>query len=238
VAVTPYYERDGITIYHADCREVLPTIQLGSVDLVLTDPPYGIGLDTANGKRKRGRPVCASSGGHSVAAANDYPPVFGDDEPFDPSPLMRFGRVILFGANHYSSRLPESPSWLVWNKTAGLQSSRPIGFNDNADAELIWTNLGGPVRILGHQWIGLMKATERGDARVHPTQKPVALLRWMVERFTSPNDLVLDPYLGSGSTLRAAMDAGRRAIGIEIEERYCEIAAKRLQQAVLPLEVA
>jgi site-specific DNA-methyltransferase (adenine-specific) len=223
--VIPYYHDadSGITIYHGDCREVLPT--LDPVDLVLTDPPYGISLDTANRARKRG----------SLARANDYAPVFMDDEPFDPTPLLRFPRLILFGANHYARRLPESASWLVWDKTAGLESSRAIGFNDNADAELIWTNLGGPVRVLKHRWIGMMKATERDDARLHPTQKPVALIRHLIYLFAK--GVVLDPYMGSGSTLRAAKDQGCPAIGIEIEERYCEIAAKRLQQSVMALTV-
>jgi DNA modification methylase len=222
----PYYEdaASGIVIYHGDCRDVLPT--LGAVDLALTDPPYGIDLDTANHRRKR----------TALANANDYPPIYGDDEPFDPSHLLGYPRLILFGANHFASRLPESPSWLVWSKTAGLQSKRAFGFNDNADAELIWTNLGGPVRILGHQWIGLMKASENGERRVHPTQKPVALIRWLVEHFSNPGDIILDPYMGGGSTLKACLESGRRAIGIELEERYCEIAAKRLQQAVLPLQ--
>jgi site-specific DNA-methyltransferase (adenine-specific) len=219
----PYYDRDGITIYHADCRDILPLIDPGSVDLVLTDPPYGIALDTENRTRQRS----------ALALANDYIPVHMDDVPFDPEPLMRFSRLILFGANHYATRLPESPSWIVWDKTAGLRSNRSIGFNDNADAELIWTNLGGPVRILGHQWIGLMKATERGEPRVHPTQKPTALIRWMVSEWSTGT--ILDPFMGSGTTLRAAKDLGRKAIGIEIEERYCEIAVKRLAQQVLPM---
>jgi len=226
--MTPYYDRDGITIYHGDCRDILPTLEPSGVDLVLTDPPYGIDLDTANGSRKRG----------ALATANDYAAVAFDDEPFDPAIILRYQRLILFGANHFASRLPESPSWIVWDKTAGLQSKRAIGFNDNADAELIWTNLGGPVRILGHQWIGLMKATERGESRVHPTQKPVALVRWLVGHFSKPGDLILDPYMGSGPVARACLDLGRRYIGIELEEKYCEIAVRRLQQAVLPLEVA
>jgi site-specific DNA-methyltransferase (adenine-specific) len=219
--VKPYYEDAACTIYHGDCREVLPTLE--PVDLVLTDPPYGISLDTANHARQR----------TALARANDYAPVFMDDEPYDPTPLLRYPRLILFGANHYATRLPESPSWIVWDKTAGLQSDRAIGFNDNADAELIWTNLGGPVRVLKHRWIGIMKATERDDARLHPTQKPVALIRHLIELFA--RGTVLDPYMGSGSTLRAAKDLGRTAIGIEIEERYCEIAAKRLQQSVMAL---
>lgn len=221
---TPYYDQDGITIYHGDCREILP--EIGPVDLVLTDPPYGISLDTANRSRKRG----------ALATANDYEPVFMDNEPYDPTPLLRFPRLVLFGANHYASRLPESASWLVWDKVADLQSNRAIGFNDNADAELIWTNLGGPVRVLKHRWIGMMKATEQGEARLHPTQKPVALIRHLVELFA--HGTVLDPYMGSGTTLRAAKDAGRRSIGIEINEAYCAIAARRLSQMVLPLDAA
>lgn len=81
-----------------------------------------------------------------------------------------------------------------------------------------------------------MKGTERGEARVHPTQKPVALIRWLIDFYSKPDDLILDPYAGSGTTLRAAMDQGRRAIGVEISEAYCEIAARRLDQMALPLE--
>jgi site-specific DNA-methyltransferase (adenine-specific) len=223
----PYFERGGIVLYHGDCREILPTLDPASVDLVLTDPPYGIDLDTENRHRKR----------TALAMANDYAPVYGDAEPFDPAHLLRFPRLVLFGGNHFAERLPTSSSWLVWDKVANLRSDRALGFNDNADAELIWTNLGGPVRILRHQWIGLMKGTERGDARVHPTQKPVALLRWLIDLYSKPGDMILDPYVGSGTTLRAAIDQGRRAIGCEIEEAYCEIAARRCEQYVLFSEV-
>jgi site-specific DNA-methyltransferase (adenine-specific) len=232
--MTPYFERAGIVIYHGDCREVLPTLDPATVNLVLTDPPYGIALDTKNASRQRGRPVGAKRGaGTGWAKANDYPAVYGDDKPFEPSHLLRFGRLVLFGANWYADSLPPSGSWLVWDKTAGLTSKRELGFNDNADAELIWTNLGGPVRLVRHQWIGLMKATERGEGRLHPTQKPVALMRWLIERYSRPGDLILDPYAGSGSTLVAAQDTGRRCIGIEISEAYCDRAARRLDQMPL-----
>lgn len=223
--IEPYFERDGITIFHANCRDILPSLSPGDVDLVLTDPPYGISLDTANHHRKRG----------ALAKANDYTPVAEDDRPFDPLPLLKFRRLILFGANHFAERLPPSPSWLVWDKTAGLQSKRAIGFNDNADGELIWTNLGGPVRILGHQWIGLMKATERQEPRMHPTQKPVALVRWLVEHYTRPGDLVFDPYMGSGPIAEACQQTGRRYIGSDTVESYCAAAVRRLAQQVLPL---
>lgn len=236
----PYWSSsDGrLTVVHGDSRDVLPSIDTRAVT-VITDPPYGINLRTGNLQRKRGGIVktAASLARKTVSTgpASDYPPVHGDDEPYDPTPLLRFLRLVLFGANHYASRLPESPSWIVWNKIDGLQSvaGRAIGIGDNADAELIWTNLGGPVRILNHQWYGLIKMSERGDARVHPTQKPVLLMRWLIEMYSRPDDLILDPYMGSGSTLVAAMSLGRRAIGIEYERAYCDIAVGRLKDPPL-----
>ena len=126
--------------------------------------------------------------------------------------------------------------WIIWDKLDGLTTSkREVGFSDNADVEMAWTNLGGPARLLRHRWTGLLQASEIGQPRVHPTQKPVALMAQIIEWRTLPGDLVLDPYMGSGPVLRAAKDLGRRAIGIEIDERYCEIAARRLAQDVLDL---
>jgi site-specific DNA-methyltransferase (adenine-specific) len=215
----PYYEREGITIYHADCREILAALPMP--DLLLTDPPYGIDYRT-------------SSSRSALAVSNDFAPVHGDDTPFDPAHLLAYGRVVLFGANHYADKLPASPSWIVWDKLDGLTSKREIGFNVSADCEMAWTNLGGPARLIPLRWIGLMKGTERDERRVHPTQKPVALMARIISAHTEPGHLVLDPYMGAGSTLVAAKTLGRRAIGIEIEERYCEIAAKRLSQDVLP----
>jgi DNA modification methylase len=223
---TPYYEQDGITIYHGDCREILPTLE--HVDLVLTDPPYGMGVHTDNRTQQRSK----------WGQANDYDPVAGDDEPYDPAPLMRFPRLIIFGANNFASRLPESTGWIVWDKLDGLTSKREVGFNDNSDIEIAWTNISTRSRLFRHRWMGAMKGSERGQKRLHPTQKPIVLMERIIQWATDPGDLVLDPYMGSGSTLVAAASIGRRAIGIEISEAYCEIAARRLQQSVLPLEVA
>jgi site-specific DNA-methyltransferase (adenine-specific) len=107
---------------------------------------------------------------------------------------------------------------------------RKSGDSNTADAELAWTNLGGTVRLYAHLWNGVLRDTEIGY-HVHPTQKPVALMAWIIQRWTKPGDVILDPYMGSGPVLRAAKDNGRKAIGIEIEESYCEIAVKRLVQA-------
>ena len=103
--------------------------------------------------------------------------------------------------------------------------------NDFADCELVWTNLPGVARLFRHQWSGAMRASERGEPRLHPTQKPLILMRWIIGR--CPEGVVLDPFMGSGTTLRAAKDLGRRAIGIDIDERYCQIAAQRCAQEVL-----
>lgn len=216
----PYYERNGITIYHGDCRDVLPELETDA--LLLTDPPYGVQLNTGYASAQRG----------NLTAAHDYPPVYGDDQPFYPNHLLTFSAIVLWGANYYADRLPAEGQWLVWDKRDG------VGYNDQADCELAWTRgtSGTVPRIYRHLWNGMLKASERDARRVHPTQKPVALMRWCIGFFPHC-ETVVDAYMGGGSTLRAAMDLGRRAIGIEIEERYCEIAAKRLSQEVLPLEV-
>lgn len=221
-----YYDRDGATIYLGDCRDILPQL-VETVDLLLSDPPYGVNERTDRKARQRS----------ALAEANDFPPVYGDDEPFDPSHLLHFPRIVLFGANHYADRLPPSPSWIVWDKRAGMTSKRGDTLNDNGDAELAWTNLGGPVRTFSHLWMGMMKESERNKRRVHPTQKPIGVMARIIAENTQPGDLILDPYMGSGSTLRAALNLGRRCIGIEISERYCETAVQSLSQIALPMGV-
>lgn len=212
----PYYEQDGITIYHGDCRAVLPT--LAPVDLVLTDPPYGIG--EARGKNKS-RTKLAVAKDYGVAAWDDKPP-----PRWLLDWLIEHGRYsILFGGNYFG--LPAASCWLVWDKDNGE--------NDFADCELAWTNLPKAVRRLRWRWAGMLQENmgDKKEPRVHPTQKPLAVMKWAISQ--APDDCltILDPFMGSGTTLRAAKDLGRRAIGIEIEERYCEKAAERLRQGVL-----
>jgi site-specific DNA-methyltransferase (adenine-specific) len=213
----PYYQDDSCTIYHANCVSVMPEL---AFDLILTDPPYGIAHPTNYKSRKRG----------ALAECRDYAPVHGDDAPFDPSFLLAFEKpTLLFGANYFADALPSSSGWVVWDK------ERPADL-DQATAELAWTNFVKGVRVFRYLWNGMIRA---GNERLeHPTMKPAALWRWVLALRWTPLGTILDPYMGSGTTLRAAKDLGRRAIGIEIEERYCEIAAKRLSQMVLPLQVA
>jgi site-specific DNA-methyltransferase (adenine-specific) len=222
--MTPYYQDDLVTIYHGDCREILPSVAGGGM-VVVTDPPYGIayrpGLGGQGWRGQGGKRIHKTWGDQGVV-------VRGDDEPFDPALILDLGLpTVLFGGNHYGSRLPDASRWLIWDKRDGNPS------NDFADCEMAWTNLGGPARLYSHRWQGLVKDSERGQVRHHPTQKPVSVMVWTLQ--WCPTGTVLDPYAGSGTTLLAAKSLGRKAIGIEIEERYCEIAAQRCSQEVLGL---
>ena len=204
-----------------DCLEVMRTLPAGSVDAVITDPPYGIGLQTNYASRKR----------TALAACNDFLPIAGDDKPFDPRPFLPFPVVVLFGANYYADRLPPSGGWVVWDKLNGLSSKRAWGFNDNSDCELIWTNQGNAARLIPHRWMGAMKESEGNERRVHPTQKPIALMAELIKQYTQPGDLILDPFCGSGTTGVACVQTGRRFIGIEIDEGYATIARARIAKA-------
>jgi DNA modification methylase len=216
----PYYEHAGITIWHGDCREIIPT--LSRVDLVLTDPPYGIGADRNLRANKQH--------GSAAAPSRDYGSGGWDSSAPDAETMrMVVGAgalAVVWGGNYFG--LPPSAGWLVWDKDNGR--------NGYADCELAWTNLPQAIRRIRYRWMGMLQEHAGSDKeeRYHPTQKPLPVMRWCLSHAPEAGTII-DPFAGSGTTLRAAMDLGRRAIGIEIEERYCEIAAKRLSQEVLPL---
>lgn len=218
--MTPYYEDGAVAIYHGDGREVALT--LAGVDLVLTDPPYGINLKPHT--RRRGQVT-------AWGPQTEYAPVHGDDEPFDPRWLLSIGSArIIWGGNYYADKLPPMSGWLVWDK------ERPDDL-DQATCELAWTDCVKGVRRLRYRWHGALRAGN--EALYHPTQKPVELIQWALTlRWTNQFSSILDPYMGAGSTLIAAKNLGRRAVGVEIEERYCEIAARRLSQGTLNLGAA
>lgn len=240
--MTPYYSDDSVVIYNADAADLFRGLDF---DAVVTDPPYGINVATMNASRGRGKGRAVAGGGMRIGNrllanndrtySSDYPPIHGDDKPFDPAPYLAARKpTVLFGANHYAHRLPPSPSWLVWDKLDGLTSDRAVGFNDQADCELVWTNLGGPARVFRQRWMGAMKSgVDKQTPRRHPTEKPLELMRWVIGQV--PGKTIIDPFMGSGTTLRAAKDLNRKAIGIEIVEAYCEIAARRCAQEVLAL---
>ena len=206
--------------YHlhlGDCLEVLKSLPDGSVDAVITDPPYGINY--VNGAARAG----AHTGGYEAANRNTAP-IHGDDKPFDPSPWLGFPTVLMFGANKFARRLPEGGRWLAWNK---LGDKEP--WDTFADVEFAWHSAGGADKIFSHLWKGLCQKGS-GVRRDHPTQKPVALMRWCIQQCKLPEGTtILDPFMGSGTTGVAALQMGCKFIGCEIEPKYFNIAKRRIE---------
>lgn len=209
MSAEPYYADELVTIYHGDCRDLLPG--LPPSDLLLTDPPYGMDY----------KPLRGADGSKRWAEQ-----VAGDGEPFDPTHLLGHRRLILWGANWYADRLPVSGGWVVWDKTP---KGAKNGFHAS-HAELAWTNLCSSVRKFSLQWGG---EAHGGEPHLHPTQKPLALMRWTLEQFAEPGWLIVDPYMGSGPLAQVCSEMGYRYIGIELDEAHCETAVRRLAQASL-----
>lgn len=197
------------TLYLGDCMEILPT--LPKVDAVITDPPYGI-----NENHKK----VASRG--KLAAPRDYGAFDWDKAPPDAEIIDAIRDKAkwsaLFGGNYFY--LPPSSCWLVWDKLNGD--------NDFADCELVWTNWPKAVRRIQWRWNGMIR--QGNEDRFHPTQKPVSVMKWVIE-LCPKADTILDPFMGSGTTGVAAIQMGRKFIGIEREPKYFDIACKRIEQA-------
>lgn len=194
------------TLYMAECLEVLPLV--GNVDAVISDPPYGMAWDSVlqpgpNGHSGR------KQGGESIV---------GDDMPFDPSPWLQFPRVILWGYHHYAHALPKG-TVLVWIKKLDAAFGTFL-----SDADLGWMKGGHGVYCKR----GPFPASMAQD-RLHPTQKPVGLMEWCIQKANIPaGGVIFDPYMGSGTTGVAALNMGYSFIGVDKDPKHFEIAAKRL----------
>jgi len=224
--VTPYYQDEAVKIYHGDCLDVLPYID--SVDHVITDPPYG--RETHEGAR-------TGSGDRA---------------------LVDFDCIDAESLRHVFAEC-KAARWLIatieWQHAAILERIPPSGWEFIRLG--VWVKPNGAPQFTGDRpstgWEAVCILHSPGKKRwnngghhavwtfnkqngTHPTQKPLALIKQFVLEFTDRCEFILDPFMGSGTTLRAAKDLGRKAIGIEIEERYCEIAAKRMAQGVLDFE--
>ena len=206
----PYYQSGGVTLYHGDCLEILP--DLPKVDAVITDPPYGMDWNTETNRFTGGTVVRGTS-------LYDRPPVVNDDRPFDPTPWLEFDRVVLWGMHHFMQALPTG-SVLVW-----IKRNDPAFGTFLSDADLAWMKGGHGVYCRRDQ----STYASGPEHRFHPCQKPVGILSWCMDKCKAPEaGIILDPFMGSGTTGVACVRSGRQFIGIEIEERYCEIAAKRI----------
>ena len=216
--MTPYYDQDGIQIWLGDCRVILPT--LSEISAIVTDPPYGVSWDGVHAKDR----IHSQNFSRSGVEAK----IYDDDEPFDPQPILAVGcPIALTGAQHFYDRLPAGGSLHCWNKIGEYKRL------DQSDADMIWCSIPQACRIFHLVWRGLCRHVEKNEKFKHPTQKPVALMAWMIGLCGNPQT-ICDPYMGSGSTLVAAKRMNRRAIGIELREDYAEAAANRLRQGVLP----
>ena len=197
-----------------DCREILPTI--GKVDAVVTDPPYGIGLDVDGSRFSGGDPSSVARRG----SGRDYgSPIVGDDAEFDPAFLLDYGREqIIWGWHCFPDRLPAG-ACLIWVKRFDAAFGSFL-----SDAETAWYSKGHGVYCFRD-----LTMMAEAKTRNHPTQKPVPLMRWCIERTGA--DLILDPFMGSGTTGVACVKLGRKFIGIEIEPRYFDISCRRIEEA-------
>lgn len=193
------------TLYLGDCMEVMQG--LDKVDAVVTDPPYGIGRD--------GKPVSTSShGGHKGYCFKGW------DLSRPSSSISYISKIecpkIIWGGNYFADLLPAGEKWLSWDKGQRI---------DQSDCELAYTNLRGALRVFTLNRVAIMT-----DGAVHPTQKPVALMQWCLS-FLPDAETILDPFMGSGTTLVACAKMGRKGIGIELDPDYFEIACKRVEEA-------
>lgn len=218
------WQSGDVTLYLGDCLDILPS--LARIDAVVTDPPYGMLLDTDNSRFSGGHVRSMARGGNGIGTG-DAKPIIGDDCPFDPTPWLDYPIVVLFGYNYFARCLPVG-TVLVWIKRLD-----PAFGSFLSDAELVWMKGGHGVYCRRD-----LSMNSETLTRSHPTQKPVSLIEWCMNKArVAVGATVLDPFMGSGTMGVACVKLGRKFIGIEIEPKYFKIAKQRISeaQAQLPL---
>jgi hypothetical protein len=202
-----------------------------NADMVFTDPPYGISIVSGGGKVGGG----GAFGGKknekkdksNVIQSSNFAPVEGDNsidvavEAIQVIATLGAKVEIIWGGNYYANSLPNSSCWLVWDKQ---------NTGNFADCELAWTNQTTAVRKFEHMWNGMVKASEHGQKRVHPTQKPVALAAWCIEQYGGDCEKVLDLFGGSGFTLIACEQKKKTGYIMELSASYVDIIVQRWQE--------
>ena len=205
-----------------DYLELMKDIPDNSVDLVLTDPPYGINIKGKVGGDKPFGNTRKKHTSKNVCEAVEHIE-FDDSCTSDKIVFEEMFRIsknqIIFGGNYFIEHLQNSPCWIVWDKDNS---------GNFADCELAWTSFNTAVRKFKFRWNGMLQEDMKNkEERVHPTQKPIALFKWILENYSREGDLICDPFLGSGTTLRASRETNRNCIGFEKEPKYEALIRKR-----------
>lgn len=209
------------TVVQGDCLEIIKHFPDKSIDLILTDPPYGINYKGEN------RP-------NEI----NYDDIQNDNKQINYKVLIKeFRRIakktIIFGAENFYQDLPHQGRWICWDKRLTENADKMLG----SAFELAWVDVESGYykmyRVLHGGVVNADNYLKQGSQRFHPTQKPTELMAKIIQDFTENDDLVLDPFVGSGTTCIAAKQLGRNFIGIELSEKYCKIARQRLKQDIL-----
>ncbi len=222
----PYYDDKGITIYHGDCRDVFPSFASQSIGAFVTDPPYGVGLGVNKDMRKNGHGLAKQPYATYDDTYENYvrlvPPVFAECL-----------RVAKRGASFIGPHIQELPKA---SAIGGVYCSAGTGRHAWGFITFITVLFYGIDPML-HKGArpNVIHSNARAEDVDHPCPKPLEWMRWLIDRVVLPGETIIDPFMGSGGTLRAAKDLGYQAIGIEQSEHYCEIAARRLSQEVMDL---
>ena len=217
-----------ITLYNKDCMEALKEYPSDYFDCAIVDPPYGI--KASSDARITGEYTKNLGGKKKKVKANNYTYKNWDNKPPEREYFLELQRVsknqIIWGANHFIDRIPQANSscWIVWNKRNGN--------NNNADCELAYTSFKTAVRMFNFKWNGMLQQNMKNkEIRIHPTQKPAELYRWILERYCKKGDKILDTHLGSGSIAIAVHDLGGfELVGYELDTEYYTAACKRLKE--------
>lgn len=208
-------------IYNMDCLEFMKTLPDKCIDLVLTDPPYGIGAD------KGIKTTFGSSTQNGKVYKGEWDKVTPSKEYFDE--MFRVGKnVIIFGGNFFTDKLPVNGHWIVWDKKGDIQFNNPFG-----DCELAYTNINR--KSVKKYTIIQQGFISKEIVRFHPTQKPLELFSLILKDYSEKSQIIFDPFLGGGTTALACKQMGRNYIGCEISKEYCDIAEQRIKAISNPL---
>ena len=213
-----------IELLNIDCMEYMATCKDNQFDLAIVDPPYGIG---ASADSRVGGSYTVNMGGvKRKVAAKSYTPKDWDFKKPTIEYWQELKRVsknqIVWGGNYFVENLTDSSCWVVWNKRNGE--------NNNADCELAWTSFKTAVRMFDWKWNGMLQQNMKDkEDRIHPTQKPVQLYKWLLRNYATPDMKIIDTHLGSGSSAIAAYDFGCDFVGCEIDKEYYESAKHRFE---------